>query len=88
MALTKKEQAILAFLAANKGKPADCRRIYEQVWGDPFLPSARNTVAVHILRLRKKTGKEPACPYRIRTLWGKGYFLAEQDGGEPFFKKH
>ena len=76
MKLTKTEEEILALLIENKGKPVDCRTIYERVWGEQYLPSAQNTVTVHILHLRKKMEKDPRHPRLIRTLWGRGYFLA------------
>lgn len=71
--LTEKEMAILLFLTAHRGEVFDARTIYEQVWKEPWLPSASNTVMVHILHLRKKIEQNPTDPAFIRTIWGKGY---------------
>ena len=71
--LTSKEQAILALLRAAEG-PTSARKIYEQVWKEKYLPTADNTVAVHISRLRRKMGGQ----VQIRTLWGIGYQLKEE----------
>lgn len=69
--LTKTESEILALLEQNRGQVVDARTIYEQVWGQKYLPSAQNTVTVHVLHLRRKLGKSVA----LRTVWGKGYTL-------------
>lgn len=66
---TAKEQAILALLSQCSG-PLSADEIYERVWEEPWLASSSNMVAVHIARMRKK-----GVP--IKTLWGRGYFLAE-----------
>lgn len=71
--LTSKEQAILALLSAAGG-PVSAREIYERVWNEKYLPTADNTVAVHISRLRRKLGGG----VKIRTLWGIGYQLKEE----------
>lgn len=71
MKLTKTENEILALLRRHRGQVVDARTIYEQVWGQRFLPSAQNTVTVHVLHLRRKLkGTEI-----IRTVWGRGYTL-------------
>ena len=71
--LTDKEYAILRFFFQNRGKTLDVQTVYENVWGEKFMPSSNNTVMVHILNLRKKLELDPANPKLIRTVWGKGY---------------
>lgn len=71
--LTDKEFAILLLLYQNKGQILDVRRVYEEAWGEKYLPTSNNTVMVHILNLRKKLEVDPANPRFIRTVWGKGY---------------
>lgn len=71
--LTDRELSILLLLYRNRGKTLDVRTVYEQAWGEKYLPSSNNTVMVHILNLRKKLEKDPATPQLIRTVWGKGY---------------
>ncbi len=71
--LTDKEYAVLLLLYRNRGKIMDVRTVYEQAWGEKYLPSSSNTVMVHIQKLRKKLEPDPASPRYIRTVWGKGY---------------
>jgi len=71
--LTDKEYEILKFFFHNRGKVLDVRTVYENVWGEKYLPASNNTVMVHILNLRKKLEDDPASPKHIRTVWGKGY---------------
>ncbi len=74
--LTDKEAQILRLLYQNRGKVLETQRIYEAVWQEKFLPSSTNTVMVHVLHLRKKLEDEPAHPKLIKTVWGRGYSLA------------
>ncbi len=71
--LTAKEQAIWDLLCQSE-EPLSARVIYEQVWGERYLFSSQNTVAVHIARLRKKRPQPP-----IITLWGRGYRMIKED---------
>ena len=71
--LTDKEYEILLFFFKNRGSVLDVRTVYENVWGEKYLPSSNNTVMVHVLNLRKKLETDPANPKYIRTVWGKGY---------------
>ena len=68
--LTDRELAIMLVLGRNRGKVMDVRSVYEQAWGEKYLPSSNNTVMVHILNLRKKLEQDPANPRLIRTVWG------------------
>jgi len=71
--LTDKEYAILRFFFHHRGQTVDVQTVYENVWGEKFLPSSNNTVMVHILNLRKKLEEDPANPKLLKTVWGKGY---------------
>ena len=75
--LTNKEIEILQFFMENSGQVIDARTLYEGVWKEKYLPSATNTVMVHILNLRKKLEQDYTNPQLIRTIWGKGYQLDE-----------
>ena len=77
--LTNKEVEILRFFMDHPGRVIDARMLYEGVWRDKYLPSATNTVMVHILNLRKKLESDYANPTLIRTVWGKGYQLDEEE---------
>ena len=75
--LTNKEIEILQFFMDHNGQVIDARTLYEGVWKEKYLPSATNTVMVHILNLRKKLEDDYTNPQLIRTVWGKGYQLDE-----------
>lgn len=70
--LTPREFALLRMLAVNRGIVLSMERIYEQVWNEPFMES-KNSVMVHIRKLREKIEKDPRDPRIIRTVWGIGY---------------
>ena len=56
LTLTETEAQLLRLLAQHRGDVLSAREIYEAVWKESFLPSANNTVMVHIKNLRKKAG--------------------------------
>lgn len=70
--LTPREFAILKLLATNMGKVLSMDRIYREVWNEPFMES-KNTVMVHIRKIREKIEKTPHEPRYIKTVWGIGY---------------
>lgn len=72
--LTPREFAILLLLANHAGKVLSMDQIYEHVWQEPFMES-KNTVMVHIRKLREKLEDDPQKPYFIKTVWGIGYKL-------------
>ena len=73
--LTNTEYGILLLLSENKGKVFSLQEIYEAVWKDTFLPSASNTVMVHIRNLREKLKQEEGQGELIRNKWGRGYYI-------------
>jgi len=70
--LTPREFAILRLLAVNRGIVLSMDKIYQEVWNEPFMES-KNTVMVHIRKLREKIEKDPQSPRYIKTVWGIGY---------------
>jgi DNA-binding response OmpR family regulator len=68
--LTTKEFALLAFLAAHRGRVHTREALLARVWGARYEGGAR-TVDVHVRRLRAKLGD--ALP--LETLRGAGYKL-------------
>jgi DNA-binding response OmpR family regulator len=68
--LTAKEFALLAFLAANRGRVFSRESLLGRVWGARYEGGAR-TVDIHVRRLRAKLGE--ALP--LETLRGAGYKL-------------
>lgn len=70
--LTPREFAILKMLAVNRGNVLSMEQIYQEVWNEPFMES-KNTVMVHIRKIREKIESDPRNPKYIETVWGIGY---------------
>jgi DNA-binding winged helix-turn-helix (wHTH) protein len=68
--LTAKEFALLAFLAANRGRVFSRETLLSRVWGSRYEGGAR-TVDIHVRRLRAKLGDS----LPLETLRGAGYKL-------------
>lgn len=68
--LTVKEFDLLVELVRNKNVALYRDRLYEKVWGEPFIGETR-TLDSHIQRLRKKLGWEE----QIKTVFRIGYRL-------------
>lgn len=71
--LTDLEYRILELLMRNPKKTFSNQDLYENVWKEPYLYTANNTIMVHIRNLRKKLNVNPQNPMYIKTVWGKGY---------------
>lgn len=71
--LTDKEYDILRYFMEHIGEIVENKDLYEGVWGEKYLPSAGNTIMVHVLNLRKKLEEDANNPKIIKTVWGKGY---------------
>ena len=76
--LTAKEFALLAFLAAHRGRVFTREALLARVWGSRYEGGAR-TVDIHVRRLRAKLGD--ALP--LETLRGAGYKLRSPNEGSP-----
>lgn len=70
--LTPREFAILHLLAVNRDIVLSMDKIYEVVWKEQYMES-KNTVMVHIRKLREKIERDPRNPRYIKTVWGIGY---------------
>ena len=70
--LTPTEFAIVRLLAINRGIVLSMDKIYEEAWNEPYMES-KNTVTVHIRKIREKIEKNPQKPRYIKTVWGIGY---------------
>lgn len=68
--LTNKEYEILVLFARNQGVALYKETIYERIWGGDYSCDSR-TVAIHVQRMRKKTGLED----NIKTIRKIGYRL-------------
>lgn len=76
VALSKIEYDLLAFLAANQGKPFKREELLESVWGYKEFFGDRRTVDVTVSRLRNKLETDPTHPEYIFSKHGYGYYLA------------
>lgn len=71
--LSAKEYGVLAFLAANIGKPQSPEAVYASVWKNAY--GDLTAVAVYVQRLRRKMEDDPAAPRYLETVHGMGYRL-------------
>jgi DNA-binding response OmpR family regulator len=70
--MTRKEFAILRFLAARAGQVVSRDELLNEVWGYESFPVSR-TVDNHVAGLRAKVEADPSRPQYIRTVHGVGY---------------
>jgi DNA-binding response OmpR family regulator len=70
--MTRKEFAILKFLAEREGQVVSREELLDEVWGLGFYPESR-TVDYHMAGLRAKLEANPAHPLHLRTVHGVGY---------------
>lgn len=70
--LPPKEFDLLLLCAENQGKILTKQRIYEEVWGEPYVYDDSNIMAI-ISRVRKKIEDNPGNPKYIQTVKGIGY---------------
>jgi two-component system phosphate regulon response regulator OmpR len=74
--LSGREFALLATLAAAAGRPLSRAQLIERALGRDAEVTDR-AIDVHVVRLRKALGEDPAKPVHVRTVWGTGYMLAD-----------
>lgn len=75
--LTVSEDALLAYLMQRPGAVLSCRELARSALGYEIeAREARNIIRPHICRLRRKIEPDPAQPYLIRTVPGRGYAFA------------
>ena len=72
LAMKPREFALIALLAANRGRAFTRDQILERLWGHDYIGDSR-TVDVHIRWLREKIEPTPSQPHRIVTIRGVGY---------------
>jgi DNA-binding response OmpR family regulator len=78
--LTPREFDLLYFFAQHPEQVYSRMDLLNQVWGHRH-DGYEHTVNTHINRLRNKIERDPAAPQRILTVWGRGYKLAGDEGG-------
>lgn len=72
--LTSHEFDMLCLLASNPAQVVDRELIYERLIGREYDGLDRSA-DVRISRIRKKLHDNPQNPYKIKTIWGKGFFF-------------
>jgi two-component system, OmpR family, alkaline phosphatase synthesis response regulator PhoP len=70
--LSLRDVSILELLHDNRGKVVDRNTLFDQCWGQTYLPNSR-TLDQHISKLRKLIEKDPQNPEIILTVHGVGY---------------
>jgi DNA-binding response OmpR family regulator len=77
--MTRKEFALLRFLASREDTVVTREEILNRVWGIDSYPLTR-TVDNHIAGLRAKLESNPARPIYIQTVHGVGYKFVPDKG--------
>ncbi|WP_091986222.1 winged helix-turn-helix domain-containing protein [Pseudoalteromonas denitrificans] len=76
VALSSNEFDVLWLLAKNANALVSRQSLISELRGIEYDGFDRS-VDIIISRLRKKLGDNATAPYRIKTVWGKGYLLAK-----------
>ncbi|MGK5022720.1 response regulator transcription factor [Janthinobacterium lividum] len=79
LVLTPKEYAILLILLRQAGEVVSRARLAEQIWQADLI-GIDNLIDVHVRNLRGKVDA-PGLPPLIHTVRGRGFRLAENNGG-------
>jgi two-component system, OmpR family, response regulator len=74
--LSSNEFDVLWLLAQKAGFPVSREELVKHLRGFDYDGFDRS-IDLRISRLRKKLKDDPAEPFRIKTIWGKGYLLAK-----------
>lgn len=72
--LTSHEFDMLWLLAKNASKVVDRDTLYTEIIGREY-DGVDRSADVRISRLRKKLQDDAKAPFRIKTIWGKGFFF-------------
>lgn len=73
--LSYKEFELLAYFLENKGIALSREKILNNVWNYDYFGDAR-TIDTHVKKLRSKLGEKGDM---IKTVWGIGYKLSEEE---------
>jgi len=76
--LTATEFALLTMLATNPGRVFTRDQLLDRVRGRELTPFDRS-IDIHISHLRQKIEPDPKEPIYVKTVWGVGYKLEDQD---------
>ena len=76
--LTGTEFSIMLYLCRHMNQVVTSEEIFEHVWKEKYLDN-NNTVFVHIARIREKLHENARKPKFIKTVWGVGYKLEDEE---------
>ncbi len=79
--LTSHEFDMLCLLADNASQVVERTTLYRELIGREYDGLDRSA-DVRVSRLRKKLKDDPQNPYRIKTIWGKGFFFVADAWGQ------
>lgn len=83
LGISPNEFDVLWLLAQNAGKVISRTELVSQLRGIDYDGFDRS-IDIRISRLRKKLNDDPDTPFKIKTVWGKGYlFASDAWSGEP-----
>ena len=71
--ISKREAAIIQYLAANPNRVISREELYREVWNDTLTDLGTRTVDMHIAKLRAKIELDSTEPRIIQTVRGAGY---------------
>jgi len=74
--ISTNEFEVLWLLAQQAGNVVSRNDLVKQLRGFDYDGFDRS-IDLRVSRLRKKLGDDPAHPYRIKTIWGKGYLFVK-----------
>ncbi len=72
--ISSHEFELLALLAQNAGTILSRDHLFKTLYNRPYDGIDRS-IDVRVSQLRKKFGDNPEEPFRIKTIWGKGYLF-------------
>ena len=76
--LTPIEFEIVLYLCRHMNQVVTSEQLFEAVWKEKYW-DGRNTVFVHIARIREKMNENSRKPKFIKTVWGVGYKLESEE---------
>ncbi len=72
------EYKLLLYLLENKGRVITRDELFDNVWEDDN--TCDGTITVHIRHIREKIEADPKDPKIIKTVYGVGYMVEEDEG--------
>ncbi len=78
ISLSLKEYDLLRFMCEHMQQALSKETLVNEVWG-AFNTVEPSTLTVHIRWLREKLENDPSKPVFIKTVWGVGYSLSENE---------